>query len=48
MMVAAAQVDREELEAFASSDPAVQSGLLGYEVRTWHLAMRLRPSDEQR
>ena len=35
MMVATKDVSREELESFAASDPAVQSGLLLYEVRPW-------------
>lgn len=39
MMVARKDVSQEELEAFAASDPAVQSGLLLYEVRPWLTAM---------
>lgn len=39
MMVATRDVLREELEAFAASDPAVQSGLLIYEIRPWLTAM---------
>ena len=39
MMVATKEVSQEELEAFAASDPAVQSGLLLYEVRPWLTAM---------
>ena len=39
MMVATKDVTREELEAFAAADPAVQSGLLLYEVRPWMTAM---------
>ncbi len=39
MMVAIPEVTREELEAFAASDPAVQAGLLRFEVRTWYIAM---------
>lgn len=39
MMIAAEAVTREELEAFAASDPAVLSGLLSFEVRTWYVAM---------
>lgn len=30
---------QDELEAFAASDPAVQSGLLVYEIRPWLTAM---------
>lgn len=39
MMVATKEVSREELEAFAAADPAVQSGLLVYEIRPWLTAM---------
>lgn len=39
MMVATKDVSQEELDAFAASDPAVQSGLLIYEVRPWLTAM---------
>jgi len=39
MMVATKSVPRDELESFATSDPAVQSGLLIYEVRPWLTAM---------
>ena len=39
MMVATKAVSQEELETFAASDPAVQSGLLTYEVRPWLTAM---------
>ena len=39
MMVAIKDVSQEELEAFAAADPAVQSGLLVYEVRPWLTAM---------
>jgi hypothetical protein len=35
MMVATKDVSQEELEALAASDPAVQSGLLIYEIRPW-------------
>ena len=33
MMIATNDVSQQELEAFAAADPAVQSGLLVYEVR---------------
>ena len=39
MMIATEDVSREELEAFAASDPAVSTGLLKYEVKTWYVAM---------
>jgi uncharacterized protein YciI len=39
MMVATKDVSRDELEAFAAADPAVQSGLLLYEIRPWLTAM---------
>jgi len=39
MMVTTKAVSQAELEAFAASDPAVQSGLLIYEIRPWLTAM---------
>ncbi len=39
MMVATKAVSQAELDAFAASDPAVQSGLLTYEIRPWLTAM---------
>ena len=39
MMVATRDVSQEELDAFAASDPAVQAGLLVYEIRPWLTAM---------
>ena len=36
MMVTTRGASAEELTAFAASDPAVQSGLLVFEVRPWH------------
>lgn len=39
MMVATKDVSEEELETFAAADPAVQSGLLVYEIRPWLTAM---------
>ncbi len=39
MMVATNDVSQAELEAFAASDPAVQAGLLIYEIRPWLTAM---------
>ena len=38
-VVANKDVSQEELESFAAADPAVQSGLLVYEVRPWFIAM---------
>ena len=40
MMVPTVAVSQQEMEAFASADPAVQSGLLVYEVRPWLIAMK--------
>jgi len=39
MMIAMESVNREELEAFAAKDPAVQKGLLTFQVKTWYVAM---------
>jgi uncharacterized protein len=39
MMVATKDVSQEELEAFAASDPAIQAGLLLYEIRPWLTVM---------
>ena len=39
MMVATKEVSREELKTFAAADPAIQSGLLTYEIKTWYIAM---------
>jgi uncharacterized protein YciI len=39
MMAATKEVSQAELETFAASDPAVQSGLLVYEVQPWLTAM---------
>jgi uncharacterized protein YciI len=39
MMVATKDVPQEELETFAAADPAVQAGLLIYEIRPWFTAM---------
>jgi len=39
MMVATKDVPQEELDAFAAADPAVQAGLLNYEIRPWLTAM---------
>jgi uncharacterized protein YciI len=39
MMVTTKDVSQEEIEAFAAVDPAVQSGLLIYEIRPWMTAM---------
>ena len=40
MMIPAAGVSREEIEAFAQADPAVKSGLLKAEVRPWLVGMQ--------
>ncbi|MCB0103555.1 MAG: phosphoribosyl glycinamide formyltransferase [Anaerolineales bacterium] len=39
MMITTKEVTYEEIDAFAAEDPAVQSGLLLYEVRPWMTAM---------
>ncbi|MFN8432707.1 MAG: YciI family protein [Anaerolineales bacterium] len=39
MMVTTKDVTYEEIDAFAAQDPAVQSGLLIYEIRPWMTAM---------
>lgn len=39
MMVTTKDVSQEEIESFAASDPAVQSGLLVYEIHPWLTAM---------
>jgi len=39
MMVATKDVSQEELETFAAADPAVQTGLLIYEIRPWLTVM---------
>ena len=39
MMIATEDVSREELTEFAAKDPAVQKGLLTFEVKTWYVAM---------
>lgn len=40
MMIATVDVTREEIEAFAAADPAVQSDLLEYDVVAWRVVMR--------
>jgi uncharacterized protein YciI len=39
MMIAAAGVAQAELAAFAAGDPAVQSGVLCFEIRPWLVGM---------
>ena len=39
MMIATQAVSFDELTSFAAADPAVQSGLLEFEVRSWYTAM---------
>jgi uncharacterized protein YciI len=39
MMVATKDVTQAELDAFAAADPAVQAGMLVYEVRPWMTVM---------
>jgi uncharacterized protein YciI len=46
MMVATKDVSGEEFEAFAAQDPAVQSGLLIFEIRPWLTAMEHKRIEE--
>ena len=39
MMIATENVTREELRKFASEDPAIEAGLLTFEVKTWYMVM---------
>jgi len=39
MMVPIPGLDEEEVRRFAAADPAVQSGLLEFEIRPWYVAM---------
>ena len=39
MMIATGAVSKEALDAFAAEDPAIQSGLLTYEIKRWYVAM---------
>ena len=39
MMIPTKDVSQKEMEDYAAADPAVQSGLLVYEVRPWLTAM---------
>ena len=39
MMVTTKNASYDELEAFVAADPAVQSGLLQFEIRPWYTAM---------
>jgi uncharacterized protein YciI len=39
MMVTTKGVTQEDIESFAAADPAVQSGLLRFEIRPWYTAM---------
>jgi uncharacterized protein YciI len=38
MMLSSKGVTRDEIELFAADDPAVQSGLLLFEIRPWYTA----------
>ena len=40
MMVPAVGVPEDEIRAFAAADPAVQSGVLTFEIRPWLIGMR--------
>ncbi len=39
MVVTAKGVTRTEIETFVALDPAVQSGLLHFEIRLWYTTM---------
>ena len=39
LMIAQPQVPEEELRAYAAADPAVQSKLLTFEIRSWYVPM---------
>ena len=39
MMVTVKGITYEEIESFAAADPAVQSGLLNFEIRPWYTVM---------
>jgi len=39
MMIPIKSITQDEMEAYAAADPAVQSGLLTYEIRPWLTAM---------
>jgi uncharacterized protein YciI len=39
MMITTKDVSQEEIESFAAADPAIQSGLLMYEICPWLTAM---------
>jgi len=40
MMIPAAGLSEEEVRSLAAADPAVQSGLLEFDIRPWYVAMR--------
>jgi uncharacterized protein YciI len=40
MMICSPGVKREDIEKFASEDPAVKSGVLKAEVAEWHIALK--------
>ena len=40
MMIPVAGLPRDEVEVHAAADPAVQSGLLTFEIRTWMVGMQ--------
>lgn len=45
MMVATSEVSERELRDFAAADPAVQSGLLEFEVLAWYVPMKAEGGD---
>jgi uncharacterized protein YciI len=40
MMIPVAGLSEAEVRAIAAADPAVQSGLLDFEIRPWYVAMK--------
>jgi uncharacterized protein YciI len=43
MMITTEDVNHDEIESFAASDPAVKSGLIIFEIRPWYVAMEHSP-----
>ena len=44
MLVLHERIGRDEAIAIATADPAVASGLIRYEVRTWHVTFEATPA----
>lgn len=45
LMVPVRSVTRAEAEAYARQDPAVLSGLLVFELQTWHATQPIQPTE---